>query len=292
MLIFLYLFLIGTAAGMIGAVIGIGGGIIIVPFLTLALKVPIHIAIGTSIISVLVTSLAATRLFLKKNVTNITLGLTLEIPTTAGGIIGSITVAYLKNKILFIIFACFAIAAGIFTYFKNIYLQNRNPGINSSIVKENGVPDKSKIYKDSIFNSEYYDESTGKVYKYKVKNVIYGSIASLLAGLSSGLLGVGGGVIKVPTMNILMDVPVKVATATSNYMIGITAVVSAVIYFYNGYINPYITVPVVIGVLIGATAGSFVAVKLKIRHIVAVILIIFIIIGVLMFLKAFDIINF
>jgi len=295
MLIILYLFLIGIAAGFIGAVIGIGGGVIIVPFLTLALKVPIHIAIGTSIISVLVTSLAASRLFLKKNITNIALGLTLEIPTAAGGIIGSVTVAYLKNKVLFIIFGCFTIAAGIFTYFKNNYIQNKNIQLNAGKnIKTDlhGLKNINSMQKNSIFNSEYYDQATGKTYQYRVKNVIYGCIASLFAGLSSGLLGIGGGVIKVPAMNIFMNVPIKVATATSNYMIGITAVVSAIIYFYNGYINPYITIPVAIGVLIGATAGSFSAGKLKSRYIVAIILIIFIAIGASMFLRAFNIISF
>jgi uncharacterized membrane protein YfcA len=286
MLIFLYLFLIGLAAGLIGSIIGIGGGIIIVPFLSLALKVPIHIAIGTSIIAVLMTSLTASRIFLKKNTTNIELGLTLEIPTTFGGIIGSIAVAYLKNKVLFIIFGCFAISAGIFTYFKNTYFQNKNQRENITTTQEINTS------KDSIFDSKYYDETTGKAYKYKVKNVLYGSIASLFAGLSSGLLGVGGGVIKVPAMNIFMNVPIKVATATSNYMIGITAVVSSIIYFYNGYINPFITIPVVIGVLIGATTGSFTAEKLKSSQIVIIILTIFIAIGILMFLRAFNVIAY
>ncbi|MBM3712234.1 MAG: sulfite exporter TauE/SafE family protein [Actinobacteria bacterium] len=292
MLIILYLFLMGISAGLIGAVIGIGGGIIIVPFLTLALKVPIYIAIGTSIISVLVTSLAASRLFLKKNITNIALGLTLEIPTAAGGIIGSVAVAYLKNKVLFIIFGCFTVSIGIFTYLKNTYLKNKNLQVNTVATKKTNINDLPKISKSSIFDSEYYDEASGKSYKYKVKNVIYGSIASLFAGLSSGLLGIGGGVIKVPAMNILMNIPIKVATATSNYMIGITAVVSAIIYFYNGYINLYITIPVAAGVLLRATAGSFTAGKLKSRYIVVIILIIFIAIGVLMFLRAFNIISF
>ena len=116
---FFYLFLIGIIAGLIGAVIGIGGGIIIVPFLALALKIPIHIAIGTSIICVLATSLAASIRFFRKNVVNTGLGLALEIPTTLGSIAGSITVAYLKNDILFIVFGCFTLVSGLFTYFKN-----------------------------------------------------------------------------------------------------------------------------------------------------------------------------
>jgi len=154
------------------------------------------------------------------------------------------------------------------------------------------MPDNAESVKTSIFDSEYYDESSRRRIIYRTKRVALGSGISVFAGLLSGLLGVGGGIIKVPAMNIIMDVPIKVATATSSYMIGITAVVSSIIYFYNGYINLDITIPAVIGVLIGATAGSFAAGKLKSRYIVFIMLIIFTFIGVLMFLRGFNILNY
>ena len=280
MLFFFYLFLMGIFAGLIGSVIGIGGGVIIVPILTLALKIPIHIAIGTSIICVLATSLSASIRFFRKNVINVDLGLMMEIPTAIGGIAGSIAVAYLKNDVLFIIFGCFTVASGLFTYFKN-----RFPGLANTSIKRKSDP-------VSIFNSEYYDESTGKQVRYSIRNVPHGSALSVLAGFFSGLLGVGGGIIKVPVMNTIMDVPLKVATATSSYMIGITAVVSSIIYFYNGYISPLITIPAVIGVLIGAVSGSYAAGKLKTRFLIVIILVVFIIIGILMFLRGFDVLNY
>lgn len=280
MLIMLYLFLAGIFAGLIGSIIGIGGGILIVPFLALVLKTPIHLAIGTSMICVLATSLSASVRFFKKNMINTGLALVMEIPTTVGSIAGSITVAFLKNDVLFIIFGCFTIVSGIFTYLKNRFPEKFKP-LKSA-----------KTGTGSIFDSEYYDETSGKQVSYNVKNVTSGSAISVLAGFFSGLLGVGGGLIKVPAMNTIMNVPLKVSTATSSYMIGITAVVSSVIYFFNGFINPLITVPAVIGVLVGAVSGSFAVAKIKIKHMIAVILFVFISIGAMMFLRGFGILRY
>ena len=294
MLFLFYLTLAGIFAGFVGSIVGIGGGILIVPLLSIVLKIPIKLAIGTSMISVLGTSISASRQFFKKNITNIPLGLTLEIPTTIGSIMGSLIIAYLKNKVVFIIFGIFIIFSGIFTYLKNrISTSKASSKNNKTLLLRNSLDDNSNNKKFRLnYDSEYFEESTNKRIKYRVKNIHYGSIASIFAGLFSGLLGIGGGIIKVPAMNILMNVPIKVATATSNYMIGITAVVSSIIYFYNGYINPVITIPVVIGVLAGGTIGSFIAGKLKNKNIVLFIFIIFIIIGIIMLLRAFNILNY
>ena len=308
MLLLLYLFSIGLFAGLVGSVIGIGGGIIIVPFLSLLLKIPIHLAIGTSIVAVLATSLASSIRFFKKDIINIPLGLVMEIPTTAGSIIGSVSVAYLKSDALFILFGCFAFVSGVLAFIKDRFAKDKFSPDNISestygYTQNNSsrgtldnspvnVSDTDPSVKSSIFDSSYYDEPSKRRIYYKPRRVAVGSGVSVFAGLLSGLLGVGGGIIKVPAMNIIMDVPIKVATATSSYMIGITAVVSSVIYFYNGYINPDITIPAVIGVLIGATAGSFAAGKLKSRYIIFIILIIFSFIGVLMFLRGFKILNY
>ncbi|HEX7560963.1 MAG TPA: sulfite exporter TauE/SafE family protein [Candidatus Humimicrobiaceae bacterium] len=308
MLLLLYLFSIGLFAGLVGSVTGIGGGIIIVPFLSLLLKIPIHLALGTSIVAVLATSLASSIRFFKKDIINIPLGLVMEIPTTAGSIIGSVSVAYLKSDALFILFGCFAFVSGVLAFIKDRFAKDKFSSDNtsestSSYTQNNSsrgtldnspvnVSDTDPSVKSSIFNSSYYDEPSKRRIYYKPRRIAFGSGVSVFAGLLSGLLGVGGGIIKVPAMNIIMDVPIKVATATSSYMIGITAVVSSVIYFYNGYINPDITIPAVIGVLIGATAGSFAAGKLKSRYIIFIILIIFSFIGILMFLRGFKILNY
>ncbi len=285
-MLLLYLGLTGILAGFIGSVVGIGGGVLIVPVLTLLLKIPIHLAIGTSIISVLVTSLAASIRYFRKDVINISLGLTMEIPTTIGGIIGSLAVAFLKNNILFLIFGCFLIAAGIFTFIRNRLYREQVP------VSETLSPEKKSNARNSIFDSSYYDESCNRIVEYKIKKVIPGSSISVFAGMLSGLLGVGGGVVKVPVMHLIMNAPLKVATSTSIYMIGITAVVSSIIHFYNGFINPAIVIPVTTGVLIGAVSGSFTALKIKSRYIALIIMIIFTIIGILMFLRGSGIIEY
>ncbi len=312
MLLLFYLTLIGLFAGFVGSIVGIGGGILIVPLLSIALKIPIKLAIGTSIVAVLGTSISASRQFFKKNVTNVPLGLTLEIPTTIGSIMGSLTIAYLGNRVVFIIFGIFTIFSGIFIYLKNQISSSKSCSENDrALLPKNNLDNNSNNGDDlhgrihnnmsnnmankkfhASYDSEYFEETTNERIEYRIKNIHYGSIASIFAGLFSGLLGVGGGVIKVPAMNIFMGVPIKVAAATSNYMIGITAVVSSIIYFYNGYINPVITIPVVIGVLAGGTIGSFIACRLKGKNIVMFLLIIFLIIGIVMLLRAFNILNY
>ena len=288
MVLYLFLFLTGLFAGLTGSMIGIGGGIIIVPMLTLALKIPIHLAIGTSIISVMVTSLSASIRFFRKEIINIPLGLTMEIPTTIGGIVGSLTVSILRYNILFIVFGVFSLAIGIFTFIKNRFLQ-KEPEISNLCGNLNK---EQENIKNSFLDSKYFDQSCNRVIKYRVKRIIPGSFLSVFAGLFSGLLGIGGGVVKVPVMNLFMDVPIKVATSTSTYMIGITAVVSSIIYFYNGFINPFITIPVIIGVLAGGLTGSFTALKMKGRSIALIILIVFTIIGILMFLRGAGILEY
>ncbi len=303
MLIYFFLIIVGLFAGLIGSTIGIGGGILIVPILSLAMKIPIHAAIGTSIIAVLATSVASSRRFIKKEITNIPLGMVLEIPTTFGAILGSLSVAYIKSNILFAIFGIFVFVAGLFTFLKNmskkasVLPKSINMPIN---VPVNEDPDTDKpstkiqpgIVQSSIFDSRYYEETLKKQIDYHIVKLPAGLSLSFFAGIFSGLLGVGGGIIKVPALNVIMGVPLKAATATSNFMIGITAVVSSIIYFYNGYINPMITILVVFGVLVGSTFGSFVAGKLAVKNIAFIILAVFSVIGVMMFLRAFNILNY
>src|SRR4030043_1034280 len=138
MLIYFFLITVGLFAGLIGSTIGIGGGILIVPILSLAMKLPIHTAIGTNIVAVLATSVASSRRFIKKEITNIPLGMVLEIPTTFGAILGSLSVAYIKSNILFAIFGIFVFVAGFFTFLKNrskknsILLKNTDKSLNKN----------------------------------------------------------------------------------------------------------------------------------------------------------------
>ena len=173
MLIYFFLVIVGLFAGLIGSTIGIGGGILIVPILSLAMKIPIHTAIGTSIIAVLATSVASSRRFIKKEITNIPLGMVLEIPTTFGAILGSLSVAYIKSNILFAIFGIFVFIAGLFTFLKNrskkgsILPKNAGRALNENHDRNKSV-EKAQ---STMFDSVYYEETLKKHIDYHVEKI-------------------------------------------------------------------------------------------------------------------------
>ncbi|MCG9479615.1 MAG: sulfite exporter TauE/SafE family protein, partial [Actinomycetia bacterium] len=177
----------------------------------------------------------------------------------------------LQSNILLGIFGCFVLAMAYIIYKRNKKISTREP-----------VP----VTGDSLFGSTYYDPGLGRHINYDTRNTPYGFGASFFAGIASGLLGIGGGVIKVPTLNLLLGLPIKAAAATSNYMIGLTAAASSIIYIAQGYVNPFITSAVVIGVLAGGTLGSHAASRVKSLVIIRVIIVIFALIGINMLLRA------
>ncbi len=212
--------------------------------------------------------------------------------TTAGAITGSILVAFVRTNILFGLFGLLTMVSAYFSYRKNIRQQKDAVEII--------LEDCEKFQTDTLssFNtvllteektSIYYDTALKKPVSYQIKNYPVGFTTSFFAGIMSGLLGIGGGFINVSTMNLLMNVPLKAATATSTFMIGITAAASSIIYLTKGLVIPDITVAVVAGVLLGGTAGSFLACYLKNRYIVIILIVIFIVFGINMILKAFGV---
>ena len=282
-MILLYLILTGIIAGFLGSIVGIGGGIIIVPVLSLFFKIPIQNAIGASLVAVMATSISASRLFLRKNTVNISLGLKLEIFTTAGAIAGGILISYMKTEILFGLFGALTFLLAYFTLRKNLFSKKNQIKNKQFQIVANNIEENERSY------AYYYDGALKKNIGYNIVKLPIGFTTSFFAGIMSGLLGVGGGFIKVPTMNLLMNVPLKVATATSNFMIGITAVASAVIYLSRGLIDPFIAMPVVLGVLAGGTLGSFTAYKVRNKAIVIILVFLFILFGINMILKSFGI---
>ncbi len=292
MIIILYLVLTGLAAGFLGSIVGIGGGIMIVPVLSLLLKIPIQNAIGTSLIAVMATSISASRLFFKKDLANLKIGLTLVIFTTAGAITGSILVAFVRTNILFGLFGLLTMVSAYFSYRKNIRQQKDAAEIvlkDCEKFQTDTPPSLNNVLTTEEKTSIYYDTALKKPVSYQIKNYPVGFTTSFFAGIMSGLLGIGGGFINVSTMNLLMNVPLKAATATSTFMIGITAAASSIIYLTKGLVIPDITVAVVAGVLLGGTAGSFLACYLKNRYIVIILIVIFIVFGINMILKAFGV---
>ena len=235
--------LISVLAGFIGALVGLGGGIIIVPVLTLIYHIDIRLAIGASILSVIATSSGAAVSYVRERLTNLRAGMFLELATTIGAISGAYLTTFVSSNALFILFAFVLIYSAL------AILKKRH---SSNILTKSD--DKLANYFN--LHGSYYDQSQRQEIKYKLSGTKLGLGLMYIAGLISALLGVGSGALKVPAMDIAMHMPIKASAATSDFMIGVTAAASAGAYFARGQINPFIAAPIAIGVLTGAIIGS------------------------------------
>lgn len=234
------LFLGAISAGLLGSLTGLGGGVIIIPLLTLGFGVPMHYAIGASLISVIGTSSGAAVAFVKEGFTNMRIGMFLEIATTSGAIAGALVSGMLNPNTIGIIFASILLLTVI------LNLKGK-PDHQESLIK-GSLEDKLKLY------GTFPDK--GVVKSYAARNTIPGFFMMMFAGAMSGLLGIGSGALKVLAMDNMMRLPFKVSTTTSNFMIGVTAVASSLIYFQRGEIIPVIVAPVLVGVVVGSFIGS------------------------------------
>ena len=216
---------LGVFAGGVGALTGIGGGLIMTPVLTLFFGVPIRYAIAASLCCVIATSSGAAARYVEQHLTDVRLGMTLELATTVGAVGGAIVAGVVRREVLAVLFALLLIYAG-----SSMLRQVFSPGA--------AVPVDPNAY--------------------RVQHLPLGLVGSGGAGIVSGMLGIGGGIIKVPLMYLVMGVPFKVATATSNFMIGVTAAASAFIYLSRGDILPLIAAPAAVGVFLGANVGAHV----------------------------------
>jgi uncharacterized protein len=237
----LALIALGLFAGGFGALAGVGGGFLIVPTLIIFFHLPVHEAIGISLVAVIATSTATSAVQVERGVTDIRLGFVLELTTTTGAIIASLLAAYLSKSVLAGLFVAF-LAFTIFSMTKRAW--------------------SSRAEKDS----------SQEVPDYQIKNYPAGLGAALLAGALSGLLGIGGGLIKVPVMLLYMGVPTRVATATSNFMIGVTAATSAWIWYSRGFVNLSIAGPLVAGVMVASHFGAQNARRVKSRYIILLLI--------------------
>lgn len=239
-------FFVSIVAGLVGSLLGLGGGIVVVPVLTLLLKVDIHYAIGASIISVIATSSGAAASYVKQHMTNLRVAMLLEVGTAAGALSGAFLASYISGRWLFILF-------GLVLAYTAVQMFRGGAEKTSA----SAAPKKPDPLADRLaLHGHYFDEAIKQEIHYRVGKTRVGIILSYFAGINSALLGVGGGVIKVPAMNVAMGIPLKVATATSNFMIGVTAAASAGVYFVRGDIDPFIAGPVAAGVMLGAVGGS------------------------------------
>jgi uncharacterized membrane protein YfcA len=240
-LVFSALTFVGAlSAGLLGSLTGLGGGVILIPLLSLLFKVDIHYAIGASLVSVIATSSGAAAAYVRDGISNIRLGMFLEVATTIGAVAGASLATHLSTAVIAIVFGGVLILSAILSFFRN----------QDNLVTGPGSPLTRFLKLGSS-----YPTPEGKQ-AYTVRNVVGGFLMMNVAGILSGLLGIGSGALKVLAMDNIMRTPFKVSTTTSNFMIGVTAAASAGIYLRKGYIDPGLSMRVMLGVLAGAFLGS------------------------------------
>lgn len=249
----------GFAAGVFGSLLGLGGGILIVPLVTLGFGLPLREAVGVSLVSVIATSGASAGVYLGRHVANLRLGMSLELFTATGALAGALVAFAVPDRVLAGLFAALLlyVALSMIRTLRSGTAADPNatmpaPGDRSPERLRPDDPPAEWSSRPAV--STVADRLSGP--GYRVRNLPLGIAGSLFAGVISALLGIGGGIVKVPVMHLGMGVPMRVATATSNLMIGITATSSAIIYFLRGGIDAYVAGPTVLGVFVGATIGS------------------------------------
>jgi uncharacterized membrane protein YfcA len=258
-------------AGFLGALTGLGGGVVLVPLLTIFFHVDLHYAIGASLVSVIATSSGSAAAYVKEGFSNIRIGMFLEIATTFGALLGAYLTAKVPASVIAIIFGLMLVYSA--------YVSRRTRPRTDRAQTPDPLATKLKM------NGSFPD--TSGIRQYNVYRVPAGFGVMFGAGTLSGLLGIGSGALKVVAMDQAMKIPFKVSTTTSNFMIGVTAAASAGVYLSRGYIDPALAMPVMLGVLIGSLLGTRVLVKTQTKQLRLVFSIVIVLLGIEMLLKGF-----
>jgi uncharacterized membrane protein YfcA len=256
-------------AGFLGSLTGLGGGVVLVPLLTIFFHVDLRYAIGASLVSVIATSSGSAAAYVKEGFSNIRIGMFLEIATTLGALFGAYLTAKVSGNAIAIIFGT------VLMY--SAYVSRRTR--TRTDVEQPPDPQATKLKMNGSF------PDTSGVRQYNVYHVPTGFGVMWVAGALSGLLGIGSGALKVVAMDQAMKIPFKVSTTTSNFMIGVTAAASAGVYLSRGYIDPSLAMPVMIGVLIGSLMGTRVLVKTQTKRLRLVFSVVIVLLGVEMMFK-------
>ncbi len=243
------LWVVSALTGFLGAITGLGGGVLLVPVLTLLFGVDVHYAIGATVVSVIATSSGAAAAFVKEGFTNIRIGMFLEIATTIGALLGTVLLAHASVKAIGVVF-------GLMLLFSAYFSWQSQPDV-PPLAKPDRLATLLKL------NGSYPAEQGHR--KYQVYRVPGGFGLMGVAGALSGLLGIGSGAMKVLALDQVMRIPFKVSTTTSNFMIGVTAAVTAGVSLRRGYIEPGLAMPVMLGVLVGSMVGAKALVRMKTR---------------------------
>ena len=271
---FFTMLLVGLFAGVLGSLLGLGGGIVITPVLTLGFGLDIKYAVGASIMAVLATSSGSAIAYLRDDLLNLRIAMFLEIFTTLGAMLGAVLSLFIGGKVLFLLYG----ALMIFQAY-NMYQKIRDQHQDHGQVEADSWAEKLNL------RGSYYDKGLGKMVDYEVTHVAGGSLVMFFAGLASALLGIGAGAFKVLAMDTVMKMPLKVSSATSNFMMGVTGAASAIFYLLSGQIDPVLVTPICLGVVLGAMLGSRLMPYIPVKVLRIVFLLVLIAIGCQMFLR-------
>src|ERR1035437_2238932 len=261
------IFAVSVVAGLIGALAGVGGGILVIPVLTFGFGVDIRLAVGASIISVIATSSGAAAAYVRDRMTDMRVGMFLELATTTGAVVGALLAAIVAQAFLYILLGLVLLGSALMQVMR---LGEEMP----PEVEPSGLAARLRLA------SSYPDARLGREVSYAARRVPLGFVLMWGAGLVSGLLGIGSGALKVVAMDGAMRLPMKVSSATSNFMIGVTAAASAGIYLGPGDVDPHIAAPVALGVLTGALIGARLLQQISNRSVRLVFLPVLIAVGI------------
>jgi uncharacterized membrane protein YfcA len=264
------IFLGSVVAGFLGALTGLGGGVVIVPLLTVVFGVDIKYAIGAALVSVIATSSGAAAAYVREGYSNVRVGMFLEIATTIGALSGAAIAIYLRASVIAVVFGVVLLYSA--------YLSFRQKEHAAGNVATDGLAKWLRL-------EGTYPTEEGMT-SYHVRNVPGGFVLMYVAGVLSGLLGIGSGAVKVLAMDQVMKLPFKVSTTTSNFMIGVTAAASAGIYLSRGYIDPGLAMPVMLGVLCGSVVGARILAGAQVRVLRVVFTVVIAALGVEMIFNA------
>ncbi|HLX83470.1 MAG TPA: sulfite exporter TauE/SafE family protein [Terriglobales bacterium] len=261
--------IVSFAAGLLGSLTGLGGGVVLVPLLTIFFHVDIRYAIGASLVSVIATSSGAAASYVKEGFTNIRIGMFLEIATTLGALLGAFLATWMPTSALAVIFGTVLLYSAFLSRKTRTQAQrNLPPDPLATRLRLNGTfPDLEGMR------------------SYNVQRVPAGFSLMFGAGALSGLLGIGSGAVKVLAMDQAMQIPFKVSTTTSNFMIGVTAAASAGVYLSRGYVDPGLSMPVMLGVLVGSLLGSRILIKAETKSLRLVFSVVILVLGLQMLYK-------
>jgi uncharacterized membrane protein YfcA len=261
-------------AAILGSMLGLGGGVFLVPIFTLFFGIDPKIAIAASSISVITNSVVGSSVHLRNGFTNVRLAMLMAIFTISGAIGGALLAIVLKGSVLNFMFGIVLITAAVsMVVRRQAVIPNAGPE----------VPDPFHL------RTSYTDRATGEPVSYVPHRMGLGLVGSIFAGLVSGLLGVGGGIVKVPLMNLWMRVPVKAAAGTSTFMVGMTAVATATVFYANGRVDETVVVPAMIGIFVGSQIGSHLTSRVKAANLVMIFFVIMLYLSASMILKSFGI---